>query len=217
MTDNLPQQILQANAIDVANEWPAGPDRDRYVAAAQNLRLPYLDWAKPPASGDTIPTVLTANTTAVITPNGSQTIHNPLYSYQFHPTDAGLYYQIYVEWQQTMRWPSTQDASAVTQNDQLIAAMNSNQQQYQQRLYNLLTQYDNFMDFTNEPFIKSAGPLQSDSLESLHDSVHSTVGGNNYGHMDVIDVSAFDPIFWLHHAYVLAVPHEGRSQIGRVR
>lgn len=58
------------------------------------------------------------------------------------------------------------------------------------------------MDFSNEPFIKASGPLQYDSIESLHDSIHNTVGGVNYGHMQVIDVSAFDPVFWLHHAMV---------------
>ena len=35
------------------------------------------------------------------------------------------------------------------------------------------------------------------SLEDVHNAVHNYVG--NEGHMGSIDVSAFDPVFWLHH------------------
>ena len=34
------------------------------------------------------------------------------------------------------------------------------------------------------------------SLEDIHNAVHNLVGGAG-GHMSGIDVSAFDPIFWL--------------------
>lgn len=39
------------------------------------------------------------------------------------------------------------------------------------------------------------------SLEDIHNMIHGLVGGaGNYkGHMKVVDKSAFDPIFWLHH------------------
>ena len=35
------------------------------------------------------------------------------------------------------------------------------------------------------------------SLEDIHNAVHVLVGGLNGGHMGKIEVSAFDPIFWL--------------------
>jgi tyrosinase len=56
------------------------------------------------------------------------------------------------------------------------------------------------MNVSNEAWIASAGPGSYDSLESVHDQIHGTVGGPNFGDMSIIDVSAFDPIFWLHHA-----------------
>ena len=193
-----------ANAMDIANSFPTGAQRNRYVAAARTLRAPYLDWAMTPSNGtNAFPAFLVNPEVSLITPNGSQTVSNPLYSYNFHPVDPGLYYSIYLQWPQTLRWPSSTAANAATQNDQLISAMNANQPQYQERLFNLFTQYNDFMDMSTEPFLKSAGPLQQDSIESIHDSVHSTVGGPNYGHMSVIDVSAMDPVFWLHHVYVL--------------
>lgn len=40
-----------------------------------------------------------------------------------------------------------------------------------------------------------------DSIESLHDSVH-TIGGGGWGHLAIIAYSAFDPLFFLHHANV---------------
>ncbi|KAF3933028.1 Tyrosinase [Dactylellina cionopaga] len=38
----------------------------------------------------------------------------------------------------------------------------------------------------------------SSDLESIHNDVHSEIGGNG-GHMSYLTYSAFDPIFWLHH------------------
>ena len=40
----------------------------------------------------------------------------------------------------------------------------------------------------------------ADSLESIHDAIHSIVGSN--GHMTYLDYSAFDPAFFLHHAMI---------------
>jgi len=39
-----------------------------------------------------------------------------------------------------------------------------------------------------------------DSLESVHDTIHNTVGSD--GHMSTLAYSSFDPIFWLHHTNV---------------
>lgn len=36
------------------------------------------------------------------------------------------------------------------------------------------------------------------SLEDIHNSVHNFLGGD--GHMSGTEISAFDPVFWLHHA-----------------
>lgn len=45
------------------------------------------------------------------------------------------------------------------------------------------------------------------SLEQIHDQVHTAVGGYpkdnaTYGTFYWLDVSAFDPVFWMHHAMV---------------
>jgi tyrosinase len=69
-----------------------------------------------------------------------------------------------------------------------------------QRLYTMFTSYDKFMNVSNEAWIRGAGAGSYDSLESVHDQIHGAVGGPNYGDMSIIDVSAFDPSFWMHHA-----------------
>lgn len=196
------EQLIQAYAMEAAQQFPAGDLQSRMVAAAQTLRIPYWDWAMTPPSGqNTLPDSIAQPNITVTTPNGTESIANPLYSYYFHPVE-GLYYQQFLQWPQTLRWPSSTDADAVTQVDMLTSSLNSAQQNWAQRIYNLFTLYNDFMDFSNEPFIKSPGPLQYDSIESVHDGIHTTVGGQNYGHMSVIDVSAFDPVFFMHHAMV---------------
>ena len=43
----------------------------------------------------------------------------------------------------------------------------------------------------------------SSQVEGIHGTIHVAVGGSNpAGHMSVVDVAGFDPIFWLHHANV---------------
>jgi hypothetical protein len=65
-----------------------------------------------------------------------------------------------------------------------------------------MTKYPNFNQFGNSAWIPTAGAGSYDSLESVHDQIHGTVGGTNYGDMSVIAVSAFDPSFWFHHWWV---------------
>ncbi len=70
-----------------------------------------------------------------------------------------------------------------------------------QRLYTLFAGYDNYTAFSN-----NAQGAQADSLESLHDTIHTLVGGfgggSPAGHMAFIQWSAFDPVFFLHHCMV---------------
>ena len=40
------------------------------------------------------------------------------------------------------------------------------------------------------------------SLEDIHNTVHNLVGGSR-GHMSGIEVSAFDPLFWLRKCFLI--------------
>src|SRR6266480_3220044 len=191
--------------MQVANQFPAGALQDTYRAAASTLRIPYWDWAMSPPSGqNSLPDSVAQPTITVTTPNGTQTIDNPLYAYTFHPMEPGIHWQQFLQWPQTLRWPSTKQADATTQVDLLLSTLNNQQPSWSQRIYNLfvLDSKYNFMDFSNELFNPDSSSSQVDSIESVHNSIHTEIGGPNLGHMAIIDVSSFDPIFWMHHAMV---------------
>ena len=81
------QQILYNLIQQIAQLYPAGAVRDQYVAVAANFRIPYWDWAAiPPAGQSVFPSSVGGSPSVVVDgPVGSQTIANPLWSYQFKP------------------------------------------------------------------------------------------------------------------------------------
>ena len=112
-------------------------------------------------------------------------------------------------WTSTFRSPTRNDNRAQSNNalvaqnfDQLVASLS-------QRLYILFASYANYTTFSNNAWIPRTNNTSYDSLESLHDTVHTLAGGGGMGqpnpqggHMSYIPYSAFDPIFFLHHANV---------------
>lgn len=90
--------------------------------------------------------------------------------------------------------------NAVSQDQSVAALLDSNRISARDRLYNLFTFYDNFTQFGTESYTFGKNFSNADSMESLHDVIHGLVGSG--GHMTYLDYSAFDPIFWLHHAMV---------------
>ena len=79
--------------------------------------------------------------------------------------------------------------------------MDANRVSARDRVYNLLTQYPDYSNFSNEAWIADMpqGGFY-DSIESVHDAIHGLIGGDHFGHMTYLDVAAFDPVFWMHHA-----------------
>lgn len=90
---------------------------------------------------------------------------------------------------------------AESNNTQVARGLDRNLISIQQRLYTLFSTYNNYTSFSNEGWIPDRSDPFYDSLESLHDAIHGLTGGYG-GHMSFIPFSAFDPIFFLHHAMV---------------
>lgn len=61
-------------------------------------------------------------------------------------------------------------------------------------LYKLLTIYQPFNEWSNK-----ANGGKIGNLETLHDGIHNSFG---LGHMGIVEVSAFDPVFWFHHCNI---------------
>jgi tyrosinase len=102
-------------------------------------------------------------------------------------------------WSTTLRYPSTQDSSAVSRNDLVAQQLDNSRLSIRDRLYTLFTSYSEYANFSNEAWYPNDGNSY-DSLESVHDQIHGLVGSG--GHMSYIDVAAMDPIFYLHHTNV---------------
>jgi tyrosinase len=105
----------------------------------------------------------------------------------------------FATWGETKRWPNSWELDAYSQNDLIGPVLDNNRISFMDRLYNLFTTSHNFTEFGNEAWM-NPGIQNADSLESLHDAIHSITGSN--GHMTYLDYSAYDPIFFLHHAMI---------------
>ncbi|KAI0164959.1 Di-copper centre-containing protein [Xylariaceae sp. FL1272] len=180
-------------------------DRDRYQRAAKRFRLPYWDWALTPPEGESVLPLSVGGSPNVNVsgPNGIQNISNPLFSYTFRPFNGSIFPDApYNTWNETKRAPfPTTAPDAISDNSAVAKALDAHLPSYQQRLYNLFANYDNYTTFSNEAWIGSSSNGSFDSIESLHDSIH-TIGGGQWGHLAIIAYSAFDPLFFLHHANV---------------
>jgi hypothetical protein len=58
-------QVIQEEATNIAPSYPEGPTRDKYVAAAKELALPYRDWASASTCDFGLPDILTSQTVNV--------------------------------------------------------------------------------------------------------------------------------------------------------
>ncbi|SPQ18279.1 b447e784-f57a-40e5-89a7-874d54feefc1 [Thermothielavioides terrestris] len=188
----------------IAGFWPA-PERQRYQDAARRFRIPYWDWAATPPSGESVlPRSIGGSPYVDVEgPNGLQRIANPLFSYTFKPLNTTAFnYRPWNYWTRTLRSPSSGGPDAQSNNSQVAMNLDQNRPSIAQRLYTLFSSYDNYTTFSN-----NAWGAQADSIEALHDTIHTLTGGfgssvPNPGHMAFIQWSAFDPIFFLHHCMV---------------
>ncbi|ETN37390.1 uncharacterized protein HMPREF1541_08381 [Cyphellophora europaea CBS 101466] len=191
----LMEQILWTEAQAIARTYPSGL-QDVYNTAAWTLRLPFWDWAVHPA----LPAVVQDATIIINTPAGRTAVQNPLYKYSFQwdaggngfPRDqvklADLPFTVR-HWNSETRQSNQTAASAemLANAGQIVAST------YQ--LFTDVTDYVSFSCFTPNGRLNSGN-----NVENIHGNIHNIVGGN--GHMLYPEISAFDPIFWLHHANV---------------
>ncbi|KAI1345193.1 Di-copper centre-containing protein [Xylariaceae sp. FL0016] len=198
------EQIVYNIIQFIASIYPLD-QRDRFEKAAFDFRLPYWDWAANPPDGETVlPFSIGGNSTIEVSgPNGVQTISNPLFSFTFKPLNASAFTDSpFNVWNETKRAPyPISSPDAVSNDSSVTASYESHMPGYQQRIYTLFANYNNYTEFSNEGWIADGSNGSYDSLESIHDSVH-LVGGGGFGHFAIIIYSAYDPLFFLHHANV---------------
>ncbi|KAI5778604.1 hypothetical protein EDC01DRAFT_634702 [Geopyxis carbonaria] len=182
------EQLLVKHAQKEAAKF-TGASRTKYQAAAKRVRLPYWDWAAVPG----LPAVVSERNIDVVKPvGGAVTIRNPLYSYRFQRADyrARYFSGDYEGLAETVRWPGTSAALEGTFTSRSEKA-------YQ--LFNIRS----FGQFSTVRFQIDGTPISQNSVESIHDDIHGAfAGSDDPAHMGSIGVSAFDPVFWMHHCNV---------------
>ncbi|KAF2129816.1 Di-copper centre-containing protein, partial [Dothidotthia symphoricarpi CBS 119687] len=197
------EQAWYASVLEVVATFPSST-RSRWSTAAATLRMPYWDWAQEPASGQpVVPTSIRDATVSVTKPSGKVTINNPLYSYSWGsslPTEMGG--GPWDSWPATLRRPVANPTR--NNNNEMNARFTSIRVSLRDRVFALFSSKASWGTVSTSQ-IGARTDLSGngvDSYESVHDAVHTTAGGESGGHMYYLDLSSFDPIFWLHHTNI---------------
>ncbi|KAL8759007.1 MAG: hypothetical protein Q9199_001095 [Rusavskia elegans] len=139
--------IVQEVAKSIQNDT-----NGEYKTAASTFRHPYWDWAaRSPDGSPVLPSPISGSAFIVLDlPNGTLTINNPLFQYTFAVSDLSAFPDSpFNVWQQTLRYPSTQNATATSQNSLVSQQIEQSQNTYAQRIMNLLQAYPRFANFSN--------------------------------------------------------------------
>jgi tyrosinase len=106
------QQVLTQCAQNVAKKY-TGSNLLIYQTAADNLRMPYWDWAADPR----MPDFISVANVQITTPTGITSVRNPLSSYRFkrYPLDTRQFPPTSLSvFPQTVRSPLTNTANVVS-------------------------------------------------------------------------------------------------------
>ncbi|KAJ2892941.1 uncharacterized protein MKZ38_009199 [Zalerion maritima] len=195
------EQVLHTEAGRISGYY-GGERGPRMEEAARNFRIPFWDWAMTPEGPDdhVLPPSIAQATIEVDGPNGIQEIANPLFSYHFHPLIPQDFTNDPFNRCNMTKRTQNETLEGESDNEQVRDQMDALLPNIQQRLYQLFSNYPNYTMFSNAAYSSRTGNGDFDSVESLHDVIHTAAG--MHGHMAFIWYSAFDPIFFLHHANV---------------
>jgi tyrosinase len=166
--------------------------------------MPFWDWARFPGAGQpAVPTQIRDQQVTVTKPSGQVTIANPLYSYSFGSSlPVEMNGGPWNNWPATLRRPVANPTRS--NNNEMNNKFQNIRINLRDRLFGLFSTRVSFgLVSTSALGARTAqNGNNPDSIESIHDVVHSTIGGESGGHMWYLDLSAFDPIFWLHHTNI---------------
>ncbi|KAH7128377.1 tyrosinase precursor [Dendryphion nanum] len=202
------EQALYASVQKIANTFPSNL-RAGYVAAAKNFRMPYWDWALR-ITGDgrnqisAFPTALSSSSLTVVDVDGvSKPISNPLYSFRFDDKKIPQGLEVDSYWRQygnTKRTPNPPGPKGSSQNGEVGRVITNEAASLRNNVSIVLLSYKQFDAISNNAWYPGSNRRYA-SIEDMHNEIHDKVGGRG-GHMGALEVSAFDPVFWLHHTNV---------------
>ncbi|PSN59540.1 Di-copper centre-containing protein [Corynespora cassiicola Philippines] len=179
---------------------PKFPDELRkiYAPAAQQLRIPYWDWALGEKGGPTPDFFAWPEIEVRDVDGATKNIANPLYRYDFHPLPPESFEGRWLKRNHTVRWPTSDEPEAESQNEVLALWYMAYRSYISDNIATGFTSTTSFNDFSRR------------YLESIHGLIHQCIGGTGIfnstqyyeGHMWPVAYSAYEPLFWLNHANV---------------
>ncbi|PVI06884.1 Di-copper centre-containing protein [Periconia macrospinosa] len=204
------EKLLHDQALAIVNEIKDATVKAKWRTAASKLRLPYWDWAlKAPAGEHLMPTSIADETIPITFPNGTtKSISNPLFKYTFHPlipSDFALpgeeLYYPYDKWKSTLRNPTQpdNDVNAVSNKTEMHLWFDESRDSLARGVYRVMSQWQGWGNFSTAAYTDPRSQTQIGDIESKHGPGHTLFAN---GHMSPSQYTAFDPVFWLHHANV---------------
>ncbi|KAK5652239.1 hypothetical protein OQA88_10736 [Cercophora sp. LCS_1] len=201
ITWHRPYQTIHTHAQSIAATY-TGSAAATYKSAAETLRFPFWDWA----ADSQLPPVVTQPTITINAPAGPTAISNPLYSYKFatHPfTDPDfLENASLAQFSETKRCADAAEGSDGVNHYEIISdTLGSAGNIVRDQVYTVFSKTTKFEDMASEDGAGNA------DFEIPHNTIHQRAGGHEMlhskvGHIQPVQWSGFDPIFWLHHANV---------------
>jgi len=214
------EKALTDSAKRIAVRYPA-QERAEYIAAAQELRLPYWDWLNYATVEQRQPSFLWKSLITINTPSGMATVNNPFKKFTF-PDAKGLNINPVGVNPSVRLGASTGREKSDWLHNNLRLSSGGIPDLKKMKASMLETKYGpgDWNLVSNKARNESLAQEAADtarvgaeayqlSHEIMHDQIHVLVGGFGHadtkwptGHMTNPQTAGFDPIFWLHHCNV---------------
>ncbi|KAK1989068.1 hypothetical protein LZ30DRAFT_808174 [Colletotrichum cereale] len=183
---SLYEQVLVQQAKRIAISYPE-PHKQRYMEAAERLRIAYWDWAAdhhvPPMTA--MPTVVINKPAAgVIQPT---VVRNPLYRFEYPRSALDGQFGAFGGAKHTNRCVKDGESYPATANEMLAKYA------LKERVYNVFVRASSFDEMVS-------AQNQGANFEGPHGEVHVAAACGQ--DLAFLSISAFEPLFWLHHANV---------------
>ncbi|PRW59760.1 tyrosinase superfamily [Chlorella sorokiniana] len=194
------EAVVRKRALEIAQSYAHRTDAAQWCAAAHQLALPYFDWASLEVQRTGLPAFFEQRSVTVDAPSGRKTIPNPLKGYTIPSAAAFPPYGSCT----TPRVVKKRVYTCTTWRGEAQDITEALQQGVQQQRFDIAVfmASNTWSCMSNADITAEEAQAQrcngQASLEAVHDFFHETVGG----WMPHVPHASFDPIFWLHHAFV---------------
>ena len=103
-----------------------------------------------------------------------------------------------IQWRQFPTTVRAPDSSGSSQDGLVSRVITNEAASLRNNVSLVLLSYRRFDTVSSNAWVRSGTPGRYGSLEDIHNEIHDKLGQG--GHMGSLDVSSFDPVFFLHHA-----------------